>query len=208
MAEHRATDVYGTITWLGLVPRNRPNIRSAAVQSVRATYSGFEDDYHGGVTRASCVRVTGRHAKGTEIRNTRQLSILSAEEVAQIAAAMGLATLEPEHLGASIIVEGIADFTHVPPASRLQAESGATIVIDVENGPCNFPAREIETESPGHGKAFKDLYQINGHGQAQVEQTKLCARLQRVKQKDGMKADEKEEERDGNPVGGLSQYIA
>jgi len=155
MAEHRATDIYGTITWLGLVPRNRPNIRSAAVQSVRATYSGFEDDYHGGVTRASCVRVTGRHAKGTEIRNTRQLSILSAEEVAQIAAAMGLATLEPEHLGASIIVEGIADFTHVPPASRLQAESGATIVIDVENGPCNFPAREIETESPGHGKAFK-----------------------------------------------------
>ncbi|MEQ6201466.1 sulfurase [Sulfitobacter sp. HNIBRBA2951] len=155
MAEHRTTDIYGTITWLGKVPLDRPNIRSQAVDHVRATYAGFEGDYHGGVTRASCVRVTGRHAKGTEIRNTRQLSILSAEEMAQVAATMGLDVLEPEHLGASIILEGIPDFTHLPPASRLQAESGATIVIDVENGPCNFPAREIESDSPGHGKAFK-----------------------------------------------------
>lgn len=155
MAEHRTTDIYGTITWLGRVPLDRPNIRSEAVAKVRATFGGFEGDFHSGVTRASCVRIKERHAQGTKISNTRQLSILSAEEMAEVAATMGLDALAPEQLGASIILEGIPDFTHLPPASRLQADSGATIVVDVENGPCNFPAREIEHDSPGHGKAFR-----------------------------------------------------
>ena len=155
MAEHRLTDFTATITWLGQVPVERPDIRSVAVTQAQATYAGFEDDHHGGLTRASCVRVKNRHERGTDIRNTRQLSILSAEEVALIAAGMGLETLAPEHLGASLILRGIPDFTYVPPASRLQAENGTTLVIDVENGPCNLPAREIEKDEPGHGKAFK-----------------------------------------------------
>lgn len=155
MAEHRATDYFGTITWLGKVPLERANIRSAPLRAVRATYAGFEDDYHGGVCRASCVRVSNRHPEGTEIRNTRQLSILSAEELALIAADIGVDLLDPTLLGASMVIEGIPDFTFVPPGSRLQASGGATIVVDVENGPCNFPAREIEKDAEGHGKAFK-----------------------------------------------------
>ena len=155
MAEHRVTDFTGTITWLGRVPLRRPNIRSEAVQSARATYAGFEGDYHSGLTRPACVRVGNRQPEGTKIANTRQLSILSAEEMAQIAVDIGLDALDPVLLGASIVIEGIPDFTHVPPGSRLQADNGTTIVIDVENGPCNFPAREIEKEDAGHGKAFK-----------------------------------------------------
>jgi MOSC domain-containing protein YiiM len=154
MAELRPTDYYAKITWLGKVPLNRPNIRAEAVLQAQATYAGFEDDYHGGLTRASCVRVRDQHPKGTEIRNTRQLSILSVEEMAQIAADLDLEALDPALLGASIVLEGIPDFTFVTPGSRLQSQSGATIVIDVENGPCNFPAREIENEAKGHGKAF------------------------------------------------------
>ena len=155
MAEHRLTDFTAKITWLGCVPLNRPNIRSQAMASVQVGYDGFADDFHGGLTRASCVRVQDRHKKGTPIRNTRQLSILSAEEMAEIAQDLGLEALEPELLGVSLILEGIPDFTLVPPAARLQAKNGTTLVIDIENGPCNFPAREIETDAPGHGKAFK-----------------------------------------------------
>jgi hypothetical protein len=44
---------------------------------------------HSGATRPSCVRVTMLHPKSTEIRNTRQLSILSAEENTKIAASIG-----------------------------------------------------------------------------------------------------------------------
>lgn len=155
MPELRPTEFMATITWLGRVPLNRPNIRSEAVETVHASYAGFESDYHGGLTRASCVRVQKQHPKGTEIRNTRQLSILAAEEIAEIGAEIGVAVLEPALLGASLILNGIPDFTFVPPGSRLQAPDGTTIVIDVENGPCNFPAQQIEQDAPGHGKAFK-----------------------------------------------------
>ena len=155
MAELRPTDFTATITWLGMVPLNRANIRSEALKTAFASYAGFEGDFHSGLTRASCVRVKEQHPKGTEIRNTRQLSILSVEETDAIAREIGVDALDPTLLGASMIIEGIPDFTYVPPGSRLQTPSGTTIVVDVENGPCNFPAREIETDAPGHGKAFK-----------------------------------------------------
>ncbi|MGJ8628189.1 MAG: MOSC domain-containing protein [Sulfitobacter sp.] len=155
MAEFRPTDYYATITWIGRVPENRSNIRSEPLETAFVSYAGFADDFHSGLTRASCVRVKEQHPQGTEIRNTRQLSILSVEEMDMIAREIGLEALDPATLGASIILQGIPDFTYVPPASRLQSENGTTIVVDVENGPCNFPAREIENDQPGHGKAFK-----------------------------------------------------
>ncbi|KEJ88235.1 MOSC domain-containing protein [Sulfitobacter donghicola] len=155
MVERRATDFIATITWMGRMPVDRENTRSVAIPSAMATYAGFEDDFHAGLTRASCSRVKGQHPVGTEIRNTRQLSILSSEELAQIAADIGVDRLDPLLLGASIVVEGIPDFTFVPPGSRLLAENGTSIAIDVENGPCNFPAREIEKDAAGHGAAFK-----------------------------------------------------
>ncbi|MEQ5826018.1 MOSC domain-containing protein [Sulfitobacter sp. NFXS29] len=159
MPELRKTDHIAQITWLGMVPQDRENIRSVAMDRARATYAGFAGDFHAGLTRPACVRVRNLHAKGTEIRNTRQLSILSAEEMAQIAAAMNLPELDPTLLGASIILKGIPDFTLVPPGSRLQNAHGATLVVDIENGPCNLPAREIEVDAPGHGKGFKPAAQ-------------------------------------------------
>lgn len=155
MPELVPTDHIGKIVWMGKVPLDRSNIRSEAITEGMATYAGFAEDYHAGLTRASCVRVKSQHPEGTEIRNVRQFSILSAEELAGIAADIGLEALNPLYLGASIVIEGIPDFTHVPPSARLQAENGTTIVIDMLNGPCNFPAREIEKDDPGHGKAFR-----------------------------------------------------
>lgn len=155
MAEHRLSKYTATVTWLGAVPQQRENIRSQKRDSLTLTYAGVPGENHQGRNRASCVRVTNRHPEGTEIANTRQLSILSAEQMAEIAAHIGLGKLDPEHLGATLVIEGIPDFTHIPPASRLQGPGGVCIVIDVENGPCNFPAREIEQDEPGHGKAFK-----------------------------------------------------
>ncbi|AXI41585.1 MOSC domain-containing protein [Sulfitobacter sp. SK011] len=155
MAELRPTDFIAIVTWLGRVPKKRTNIRSEPIEQAFVSYAGIEDDFHSGLTRASCVRVTAQHPKGTEIRNTRQLSILSVEELDAIARVIGIEAMDPTTLGASIILKGIPDFTYVPPGSRLQTESGTTIVIDVENGPCNFPAREIEKDMPGHGKSFK-----------------------------------------------------
>ena len=155
MPELMPTDHYATITWMGRVPLNRPNIRSEAIQTAFASYAGFEGEFHGGLIRKSCVRVKSQHPEGTEIRNVRQFSILSAEEMAEIAATIGLDALDPIHLGASIVVKGIPDFSHLPPSARLQSENGTTLVVDMLNAPCNFPAREIEKDHEGHGKTFK-----------------------------------------------------
>lgn len=150
------TDYYATITWLGTVPVEGDNIRSEARESLELTFAGISGERHEGMTRPSCVRVISQYPeRDTEIGNTRQVSVLSAEEIAQIATTCGLESLDPEYLGASVVIEGIGDFSHVPPSSRLQSENGATLVIDMQNRPCNFVSREIETDLPGHGKPFK-----------------------------------------------------
>ena len=119
------------------------------------TFAGADGEFHAGETRPSCSRVTAQHPKGTTIRNVRQVSIVSAEELDAIAAKIGLETLDPAWLGASIVVRGIPDFSHVPPSSRLQGPDGATLTIDMQNRPCQFPAMTIEAAQPGHGKAFR-----------------------------------------------------
>ncbi len=149
------SDFTATITWLGHVADRKASLRARAVNSTQASFAGLEGETHGGLTRPSCTRVKMLHPKGTEIRNTRQLSILSAEELALIAAELRLDHLDPSLLGASMVVAGIPDFTHIPPASRLQAPSGATLTVDLENASCKFPGQEIEAEFPGHGKGFK-----------------------------------------------------
>jgi MOSC domain-containing protein YiiM len=97
----------------------------------------------------------GQYPRNTEIRNTRQFAILSDEELAMIAGDMGLAVLDPALLGATMVLEGIPDFTHLPPSSRLQGTSGATLVVDLENRPCTLPAKPIDARHAGFGKAFK-----------------------------------------------------
>ena len=151
----KPTDFRGRIVWLGLVRDRDAALEAEAVERIAASLAGPEGDAHAGLVRPSCSRVTAQYPKGTTIRNTRQFSILSAEELAQIAARMGVDRLDPALVGATMVVEGIPDFSHVPPGSRLQAEGGATLVVDIENRPCTLPARPIEGRHPGFGARFK-----------------------------------------------------
>lgn len=149
------TDHYGTVTWLGLVPDRSAALASTPVKRIEARFSGPEGEDHGGLTRPSCSRVLAQYPRGTTIRNTRQFSVLSAEELAAIAADMGLAQLDPALVGATLVIAGIPDLTHLPPSSRLQAEGGATLVVDMENLPCTLPAKPIEAAHSGFGGRFK-----------------------------------------------------
>ncbi len=146
----------GTVTWMGRVPdRKTPEITTMAVEAMDLTFAGLETgEVHAGLTRPSCSRVTAQYPKGTEIRNVRQLSLVSAEEMAEIASKLGLEALDPAWLGASIVISGLPDFSHLPPSSRLQSPGGATLTIDMQNRPCQFPAKTIEALHPGHGKRF------------------------------------------------------
>lgn len=149
------TNYTGKIVWLGKVASRDDTLRSTPLKQVEASFAGIEGEDHGGLTRLSCSRVTSQYPKGTTIRNTRQLCIVSVEEMAAIADQIGVASFNPEWCGANIVVEGIADFTHIPPSSRLQTESGTTLTVDMENRPCHLPAAIIDEDVPGHGRAFK-----------------------------------------------------
>ncbi len=145
----------GRITWLGTVADRDAALPSAAAGRLVLGFDGPQGEAHAGLTRLSCSRVTMLYRSDTEIRNVRQVTIVSAEELAAIAGQMGLASLDPRLLGATMVVEGIPDFTHVPPSSRLQGPDGATLVVDMENLPCTLVSREIEAVHPGFGKRWK-----------------------------------------------------
>ena len=151
----KPTGLEARVVWLGRVADRPASLAAEPLKAVDLSFAGIAGEAHGGVTRPSCSRVVAQHPKGTEIRNVRQLSILSAEELADIAALMGAEVLDPAWVGASLVVQGIPDFSHVPPSSRLQAPSGATLVVDMENRPCHLPAKVIDTRAPGSGGRFK-----------------------------------------------------
>lgn len=150
----RETEFTGEVVWLGHVPAGG-SIRAKAVDALKLDFSGDKGERHEGLNRASCVRVKNLYPQGTEIRNVRQLSVLSAEEMDATAKEMGLDRLDPSFLGVSILLRGIPDFTYLPPSSRLQVRDGVTITVDMENRPCVIPGREIEADQPGYGASFK-----------------------------------------------------
>ena len=155
-----ATDMVATVLWTGRVPGGAATPQGGTIESIPLDgldlrFEGVPGDRHEGLTRPSCSRVLALHERGTPIRNSRQLSIVSREELELIARKCGLERLEPAWLGANLMIAGIPDFTRVPPSSRLQAESGATLGIDMENLPCQLPAKVIERLHPGKGRGFK-----------------------------------------------------
>lgn len=151
------TDHVGRIVWLGLVATRQGPLASHAVAEMALGFDGPAGDVHAGLTRLACVRVKAQHPRGTEIRNSRQLSLVSVEELDRIADALGIARVEPAWLGATLALEGLPDFSHLPPSSRLQAPSGATLVIDMQNRPCRLPGEAIEAVHPGKGARFASV---------------------------------------------------
>lgn len=157
MAALVPTSHVGRITWLGYqpVPVADLVITAEPLEAMPLGFAGFAGEVHAGLTRPSCSRVMDQHPRGTTIRNVRQLCVVSAEEMAAVAAELGLERFDHAWVGASVVIEGIPDLTHVPPSSRLQAEDGTTLVVDMENLPCHEPAATIAKATGGLGKRFR-----------------------------------------------------
>lgn len=144
----------GRVETLLVNPRRDSGLEKSPVPSVRLLFAGIDGDCHGGLTRHSDVRMRRQFAAGTEVRNARQISILSAEELAGAARTMGVPEIRPGWVGANLVTGGIPDLTLLPPSTRLQFPSGATIVIDIENLPCRYPAEVIAKHYPEPALGF------------------------------------------------------
>lgn len=122
--------------------------------SVTMLLSGPEGDCHMGETRLSDSRTLQTYKRNTRIRNVRQITIISVEEMAEVAHALHLPEMNTSWLGANMVTSGIPDLTLLPPSSRLQFPSGATLVIDMENMPCRQVADVISKAHPEKGPLF------------------------------------------------------
>jgi len=130
-----------------LVCTEHEHFVTKALPEARVSFEGLEGDRHAGLTRAADVR-TPWFPKGTPIRNTRQLSLVSSEELAQVAEALGLPRVLAAWLGANLEVAGVPRLTHLPPGTRLFFPEDATLVVEGENEPCTGPGRVIEAHHP------------------------------------------------------------
>ncbi|MEW5872952.1 MAG: DinB family protein [Chloroflexota bacterium] len=123
---------------------------TARQPQVVVNFSGLEGDKHSGFTRPSDGR-TPYYPRGTGIRNDRQVSIVSVEELEQVAAALGLPEILPEWLGANLLLSGIPNLTQLPTRTRLVFSHGVVLSVTGENLPCTGP-----------GKVLQDHYNQDG----------------------------------------------
>jgi hypothetical protein len=138
---------------------------STRVPEVRATLEGLEGDRHAGFTRRADARVP-QYPRGTEIHNSRQVSLVAEEELAAIAANMGVPVIEPEWIGANLVLRGVPNLSHLPPMTRISFPERTALALEGENHPCVFPGKAIQyayPEVPGLGKRFpKAAYHLRG----------------------------------------------
>ncbi len=126
----------------------RDTFVSEPLDVLNLTYDGIPGDRHAGLYRNSGPREPW-YPRGTPMRNERQLSILSAEENAEVAAALAIDALRPEWIGGNILLSGVPQLSQLPPRTLLMFPSGATVRIDGDNGPCKKSGAAIAANVPG-----------------------------------------------------------
>lgn len=112
------------------------------LSEVQLEFGGIPGDRHFGITAKSDSRQP-MYPRGTIIQNRRQLSLVSVEELEQIAAGLGLPEVRAEWLGANIVVQGFPELTMLPFGSRILLPGGGGLWCDGENEPCVYPGKEI-----------------------------------------------------------------
>ncbi|MDY7231927.1 MOSC domain-containing protein [Hyalangium sp. s54d21] len=132
------------------------NLITRDMPEVKVSFEGFVGDRHAGLTRKADVR-TPRFPRGALVRNTRQVSIVSTEELALIAEALGVPQVLAAWLGANLELAGVPRLTQLPPGTRLVFPEDATLVVEGENEPCRKVGRTVEShhpEQPGLANRF------------------------------------------------------
>ncbi|MQC25845.1 MAG: MOSC domain-containing protein [Chloroflexi bacterium] len=123
---------------------------------VEVTFDGFVGDKHFGAT----MKAGGsqkRYPKGTEVRNTRQISIISVEEMDEVAGTMGLPKIEASWVSANLLVSGILELSKLPIGSRLTIGDEVGLVVEEENMPCTTAGRVIQENYPHHEDLTKSF---------------------------------------------------
>ncbi len=157
MAQLKEISCVGHVVGCYLSPDRNSGLEKVARTRLEITLDGVVGDCHSGRTRPSDSRTLTQYKRGIDIFNSRQFSIASVEDLADVATRMDIPEVKPEWIGANLLIKDIPDFTLLPPGSRLMFSSGATVIVDLENHPCKYPAEVIERHHPGKGLSVPKL---------------------------------------------------
>jgi MOSC domain-containing protein YiiM len=157
MAVLEKSKLTGTVVALLSNPDRKTGLEKASRDKVDIIFDGIVGDCHSGRTYASDSRLLKQYKRGVPIANTRQLSVLSEEQLSEIASLLDIPRLEPEWVGANLVTSGIPDLTFLPPSTRMMFSSGATLIVDGENAPCRYVSDVINKHHPGKGDPFPKL---------------------------------------------------
>lgn len=139
-----ADEYRGRVEALLVTPKMMPGNK---VDEIEVTWDGFTGDKHFGLIMKS-NSYQKAYPKGTEVRNVRQISIVSVEELAQVAKAMDLPNIDPSWVGANMLVSGIPELTQLPKGSRMYFDNGVGLVIEGENLPCTTAGGSLQRQFP------------------------------------------------------------
>ena len=139
-AEAGSRHLAGTVT--ACLIADGGSFRSRPVDGLTLDFAGIAGDFHAGMTRRSGSREPW-HPRGTEIRNDRQVSIVSSAELAEAARLMDLPEIAPAWIGANLVLDGIPNLSRLPPGTKLLFAGGAALSVEAENGPCRIAGASI-----------------------------------------------------------------
>jgi hypothetical protein len=122
-------------------------VESAQVDLEGFVLPGLRGERHRGLARKADARVPW-FPRGTPIRNSRHVSIVGADELAAIAAALGIPAVDPAWLGANLVLEGVADLSMLPRGTRIFFPGFATLAVEDQNVPCRGPGKAIASRHP------------------------------------------------------------
>lgn len=123
---------------------------SRMVEEAELTAEGMAGDLHAGFLRKAGAREPW-YRRGTMIRSGRQLTILSQEDLAAAAAALGLDTVDAGAIGANLVISGVPAFSYLPAGTRLFLAGGASVVVEGQNAPCRYAGKALAALHPGRG---------------------------------------------------------
>ena len=118
----------------------RGPIESQPVQALVLLPDGVEGDRHFGPTLRAGPRQKGV-PKGTVLPNTRQVSLVSAEESHEVAHRLGLERLDFTWLAANVLLEGLPALSATTGVLRFSG--GVELEVEGANEPCRKVGRVI-----------------------------------------------------------------
>ena len=133
---------------LSSADKSRSGFQTSTVEALVLAFEGIEGERHYGWKRKADARVPYLE-RGTVMRNTRHLSIVSIEDCGEVARRLEIPHLDPSWLGANVVVSGIPHFSFLPRFTKLLFPGGAILTIEDQNPPCTKTGEAIAAANPG-----------------------------------------------------------